>query len=263
MQIGPRIRIGGTVGKIGQTIKEHIPSPASIIGGAIIPGGALVGSALNHSTESDLQKGLANTPLALAGTHMLGNGPDTSGAGVPGDGTGVPGDPATGTAGADPSLVDQAIAALKAGGSAFMDFVKAHGVDALQVAAIANQAWRQTQSDKYAKQALSGVEDRYNAKEPLRTAGMAGMLNPSANTPDLSALRTIAGPNSGNPFAPKTLPVAGLPSGQAIGQPTPTVNGAPPGPVYMPGGDQTAPRPLPIQRTPMSGAIPRLPMTGG
>ncbi len=255
MQIGPRIRIGGTVGKIGQEIKSHVPSVASMVGGAIIPGGALVGSALNHSVGSDFQKGAENTPLALAGTHLLGNGPDTSGgSGVPGDGAGVPGDPNAGgtPGGSSGSPVDDLIAAAKIGGSYLLDFLKNHGNDVLQAAGVANAAYRQTQSDKYAKQALSGVEDRYNAKEPLRVAGMAGMLNPGANTPDLSSLKSIAGPNSGNPFAPKGLPIAGM-----SGLPTPTVNGAPPTPLMMPGGSQTAPQPLPIQRPPQAGTIPR------
>jgi hypothetical protein len=150
-------------------------------------------------------------------------------------------------------------------GGDVIGWVKNNASTIVQGVGVYNAAQRQGQADKYAKDAYQQVQDRYAAKEPLRVAGMAGMLDPGKNTPDLTSLRTIAGPNSGNPFAPKTLPpapgaagalpVAGMPSGG--GPPTPTVNGAPPGPVFMPGGDQTAPRPLPIQRPPQPGLIPR------
>jgi hypothetical protein len=105
------------------------------------------------------------------------------------------------------------------------------------------QYQRQGKADAYLQQALNGIPGtdykgaiaNYSAKQPLRDAGQAGMLNPRANTPDLSALKTqgqagagltaslpisnpnqaqgmtnlrnIAGSGSGNPFA-SSLPVA-------------------------------------------------------
>lgn len=100
-------------------------------------------------------------------------------------------------------------------------------------------ALRGSQSTDYAKGALKTAEDAYNAKAPLRQAGIAGMLNPSAGTPDLSSLAAIRGTNifarprpvGGTPMnaGPSSPPVAALPI------PSPTV----PSPTPM------APRPLP------------------
>lgn len=141
------------------------------------------------------------------------------------------------------------------------------------------QYQRQGQSDKYLQEALNGIPGtdykgaiaNYAAKQPLRDAGQAGLLNPRANTPDLSSLkaqgqqgatlqaslpmanpnqaqgmanlRNLAGANSGNPFG-STLPLAtastapGMPSvtppGQT-GQTThPTLPIAPQGPSLNP-----------------------------
>lgn len=97
-----------------------------------------------------------------------------------------------------------------------------------------NDYGRSKKSDEYAQKALDLAEKTYASKEPLRTAGMAGMLNPSANAPDLTSLKTqgqqgatlqlaplpmastanlanaqsiAGGPSSSNPFA-RTLPLA-------------------------------------------------------
>lgn len=94
---------------------------------------------------------------------------------------------------------------------------------------------RQQKSDQYAQQGLDLATKEYAGREPLRIAGQAGMLDPSAKAPDLSALKTqaagtgqlraplpmsggtnlpniqtVAGAGSGNPFA-KALPMAQAP----------------------------------------------------
>ena len=108
----------------------------------------------------------------------------------------------------------------------------------LQGLAAYNNYQRSQKSDEYAQQALAGAKEAYAAKEPLRVAGQAGLLNPQANAPDLSGLKTqgqagmqlaapqplplatgnlenaqrlAAGPMSSNPFT-KTLPLATAPT---------------------------------------------------
>ena len=191
-QIGPRIRIGGTVGKIGQDIKKHLPSVGGMIGSATgIPLGGVLGSTVQAKADgtpagqqiaSDFKIGAENTPIALAGTHLLGNGPDTSGgaggtAGG-GDGSGVPG---AGDGGGGSSIPGWVIDGIKAGVPAAFDWIKSHASDILQGAGIADAAYREMQADKYATQAFKMAQDAYNAKAPLRAAGIAGMQAPTGN----------------------------------------------------------------------------------
>lgn len=161
----------------------------------------------------------------------------------------------------------------------------------LQGLAAYNAYQRSQKSDEYAQKAIDGLTKSYAAKEPLRVAGQAGLLNPQANTPDLSLLSSagqrglsmtaplpvapnstnfsnaqqLAGPQSGNPFA-KGLPVASpptMPSVAPIASPPPTsvaplpiAPSAPPSPPSTPAGPGLAlPQPLPIYRTPRSGRI--------
>jgi hypothetical protein len=186
--------------------------------------------------------------------------------------------------------------------------------DVLPVVSAWSDHERQQQSDKYAQEGLNGSPDgsyegllkEYAGKAPLRAAGMAGMLNPSANTPDLSKLaaagsngrtvraplpmaaspntnlQTIAGPNSGNPFAPKALPVAQSPMTAPSSSPIPPQQFAPlplapskppgynaagqlnaqtpvpttPPPVTVPGPLPLAPRPRPNEPTPPKVTMP-------
>lgn len=98
---------------------------------------------------------------------------------------------------------------LQSVGGDIVAFAKQYGTTALEAANIIQSAERQKQSDQYAKDALNSETASYATKAPLRTAGQAGMLNPGANTPDLSNIRNLATAGSGNPFA-KSLPVAGV-----------------------------------------------------
>lgn len=130
-------------------------------------------------------------------------------------------------------------------------WLSAHKADIIDGLNAYNQYTRSQQSDKYAKAALAGAKETYDAKAPLRVAGQAGMLDPSAKAPDLTALkaqgqqgltlsmaqvptqdpgqaqglanlRNLAGQNSGNTFG-KTLPLASA----APTPPTPPTSGPP------------------------------------
>lgn len=70
------------------------------------------------------------------------------------------------------------------------------GLNALGAAEGVNAAMQQKQSTNYAKSALGGVQQSYDARAPLRAAGIAGLTNPQI--PSLSGLSSIAGRN---PFA--------------------------------------------------------------
>lgn len=108
-----------------------------------------------------------------------------------------------------------------------------HKKDILDAASAYNAYQRQNKADKLGQEAVDLSKQQYAEKAPLRQAGMAGMLNPQANTPDLSSLKSsiptpmqaplpvapnqsnlnaaqnIAGPYSGSPFGKAAaLPVA-------------------------------------------------------
>lgn len=115
-----------------------------------------------------------------------------------------------------------------------------------------NSYQRSQKSDEYAKEALDLATQSYAAKQPLRDAGQAGMLDPASKAPDISALRT-QGQNGLSLAAPKPLPLAtgGLSNAaQIAGGPTsanPFTKALPlattPGPVTPPVG---VPPTLPI-----------------
>jgi hypothetical protein len=155
----------------------------------------------------------------------------------------------------------------------------------LQGLAAYNAYQRSQKSDEYANKAIEGLTKSYAAKEPLRVAGQAGLLNPQANTPDLSALSTagqrgssltaplpvapnatnftnaqqLAGPLSGNPFA-KALPVAHAPTPTPIAPPLP----APPIPVaQIPSTPPITPSPTPAPLPVAPSVIPALNLPAG
>lgn len=82
-------------------------------------------------------------------------------------------------------------------------------------AQVANAASLQNQANTYAKDALSGVQQNYNQRQPLRMVGMQDMLNPQiANLSGMMA-------NSG-PYA-RGLPTPGVQAVQRYTGPIPTV----------------------------------------
>lgn len=71
-----------------------------------------------------------------------------------------------------------------------------------------NQYERQNKSDALAQDAFNTAKQQYADKQPLRDAGMAGMLDPSKNAPDLTQLGKLATAGSAI-TAPKPIPLAG------------------------------------------------------
>lgn len=173
-------------------------------------------------------------------------------------------------------------------GGDVVGFIKNNYKDILAGLSAYNSYQRQDKADALGQKAFDLATERYKTQEPLRIAGQAGMLDPSKSTPDLSQLgamsqngltqqaalplaapktnlnnaQQIAGPNSGNPFAPKgpsALPIASAPTMPAPMAPTPytpskpgalplapaapPLNGIPtrPPPVDAPGFSPTAP----------------------
>lgn len=145
--------------------------------------------------------------------------------------------------------------------SALGDFAKKYGTTALEAYNIYQAAQRQAKSDQYGQDALNTSKDAYNAKAPLRASGIAGLMDPKANTPDLSRITALSTSKSGNPFARGgALPVAPLNPMQhpEVAQPTdshPTIPIAPPQhfvpdgpPPIQPLSPQTPPGPQQITK---------------
>lgn len=187
MQIGPRIRIGGTLGKIGEKIKDN----AGMIGAGI---GGLPGMAIGHLIKSrgdlgsipgnvvgDLKTGLKNAPLVLGGIGLLGGG-----------------------AGGLGGLLKGASNILGGGGAGGLNLGGL--LDAgLGTAGLVNASQLAKKSENFANQANADVRASYDARAPLRTAGIQGMLNPGAGVP-LKIANVQANTGVGNPFSKKPAP---------------------------------------------------------
>lgn len=70
---------------------------------------------------------------------------------------------------------------LKIGLPAAVKWISDNKSTLLQGAGIADAAYREMQADKYATQAYKQEQDLFNAKAPLRQAGIQGMLAPTGN----------------------------------------------------------------------------------
>lgn len=178
LQIGPRIRIGGTVGKIGEKIKGVLPGVGSMIGGSMIPGGNLVGSAIEGATNgkgalnqigSDFKKGAINTAAILGGKALLGAG-----------GGGSLLDKLKGILGSGGDLFGKLVGGGEdGGGSGLLDKALLAGTLASNVADKQRQEGFQTRAANYAT-------DPFDAKSGIRSKAL-GMLNDDS-TSDLSSI---------------------------------------------------------------------------
>lgn len=202
---------------------------------------------INGVSQSPENK-IINTALPVAGAAaapaIIGSGA----AAASGSGTDTSG--GTASSGGS-SIVQGLIDAAKGGVGAVTAFLQSHGSDLLQAAGIADSAYRETQANKYANQALSGAQSAYDAKAPLRALGIAGLSN--------------AG--QGNPFATRSggaLPVAGqggLGANIVGASPTDVLNGqgqnatASTGGVSIPRNPAIPLAPAPPVRTPMPGPM--------
>lgn len=155
----------------------HIPSAASLLGGSTLGGvGQLAGSALNHTLGSDITKGAQNAAAILPFTGAVGAGSGS-----------IPGLASIGG-----FLKDHAgdLGGLLKGAGSFLGGNS--GLNALGIAQGVNAANLGKQATDYGKKSLGAVEGSYNAREPLRVAGLQGMLHPQTN--DLSSLTAHSGP---------------------------------------------------------------------
>ena len=124
-------------------------------------------------------------------------------------------------------------------------------------AAVANYQ-RQQKADEYAKQGLDLSKQRFAENAPLRDAGRAGMLNPTANAPDLSSLRSIS---SVNPFSRGPIPL----TPPAHAAPAPMPGPAAPIPIQAPAAPHPSPvgtspsHVIPLSLAPTPAAAPALP----
>lgn len=122
------------------------------------------------------------------------------------------------------------------------------GSDAISGLSAINAYQRQQAADKYANLGLDFAKQTYADNAPLRAAGRSGMLNPMANAPNLSGLRSIATTGSGNPFAGAPIPLRNA-------MPAPSAPQMPPARPPIPITPQ-AQHPVPIPTTPPSHLIP-------
>lgn len=236
MQIGPRLRVGGTLGHIGQQAKlglgkiEQTAAPAlgmiPGIGPLLAAGVAAHGRVLDTSHGSvglgDIAgagiKGGAMGALAGGLSHLPGIAshiPGVSsvegwlGGGAGAGAAGAAGQAAGGAAGG--SLNDISNAAVgsigqapSAGGgflsSAARWLTGNGGKNALGLAEGVNAAMMGRKANQLQNRALGTAQQAYAERAPLRQAGMQGMLHPQ--TPSLTPLA-----DPGNPYAKQIPPM--------------------------------------------------------
>lgn len=183
-QIGPRVRVGGTLGHIGQKVKQILPSPGASIGGALGgAGGYLVGSGAGSELEG---KGLTGNlkPDLIKGGAILAAGAGAAAAGA-GAGAG-----AGGGAGVIGSLVDHgknllggAVDAM-GGGNGLID-------KSLMAAAIAQTAADRQKQAGMIDEATKYAKDSYNERAPLRTQALGTLTDPGSPANHASDLSSI------------------------------------------------------------------------
>lgn len=192
---------GAGVGALG--------SATGLTGGvnSLLGGGASSAS----SAPIDLS-GMTPEQMAAVGDASAGTAADTSGADMLGGLTGKA-LASTANAGGGATLPGASTVAGLAGkvagggsspssGGGILDFLTGNnGLNALGIAQGVNAAQLGEKANNYADQAANLATSRWNAQQPLRTAGVAGMLNP------VSPITPPAMPG-GNPFAmPQPAPV--------------------------------------------------------
>lgn len=209
IQIGPRIRIGGTLGKIGQKVKIGAGKVAKIaapVASFVNPGlGAILGAA---GTALDTSKGgVGLGQIAMSGAMNYGLGkavgkiPGVGKLGssiaskIPGGGrvadllgkVGKMGGGLPGVGGAE------------GGGGGWMDklggFLGEHGDQLLTAGALASSYGTEKANRELRERAMGYATGSYDQRAPLRAAGMAGALNPER--PNLSGIFA----NPGNAYA--------------------------------------------------------------
>lgn len=202
MQIGPKIRIGGSVGKVGQNIKLAAGKAAkqaapfvSFINPALGAGLAAAGTGLDTSHGGVSPLDIVKT----GGLNYLGGkigGFDIQ----PGEGV--------------TSLSDLAKKFGGGGGGGGLggigDFLTGNGgMNALGIAQGVNAAQLQKKSEDFANKSLGAVEQSYNERAPLRTMGVSSIQNAlKANPFAMGKPQMPLPPQAGvSPLARPSLPM--------------------------------------------------------
>lgn len=173
-----KLRIGGSIGKAAEAIKHKLPSVPSMVLANAMPGGSLIGSAINGTVKEDFQKGASNLPLVMAGVKMLGGNPSIPG--LPGGGGG-------------------------GGGGLGLDTILG-GLSAYNAAQLGKK------SGDYAQQAHDTAYKNWDSREPLRMAGVQGMLSPQPSALGQQTLGNLGAIQSRNPYAVKPKLSMGAPT---------------------------------------------------
>ena len=153
MQIGPRIRVGGTLGAIGEGVKHAV--------GAALPVAAVAAPFLGP---------LAGALSHIPGLSSVGNAVEGAASHIPGVG---------------------AVEQFLGNNGGVSGVLSKYGAPALMAAQGLNAANLGKQSTEYAHNAMDSVNQSYNDRAPLRAQGIASMLHPQ--TPNLGSLQQIAG----------------------------------------------------------------------
>lgn len=221
-----------TAGAVGADLSKLSPSQVAAIGDAS-------GGVPADTSGVDLTSGLSPDQLAAAGNATNG----TSGANAPLPTVQSLAKGAAGLTGGQPS------------GSGITGILNGIGTTLPAIAGAANAANLQAQAQQYAQDAVNTETGQYAQEQPLRTAGMTGLLNPSTPAPGLPALQALnAAAAKGNPFATAVpLPTgAGTPAQPPAGLPTAQ-------PVASAGAST-----LPAAKPPVAPTLPTVqPLAGG
>lgn len=217
MQIGPKIRVGGSVGKIGQGLKIGAgkvlsnPIAQGAIGAFLGPGAAAAAGGLGRALDTtNGGSGIGDLALGTAKGYGVGKvGQVAKGAlGALGGGSSAGG--AAGAASAASGLIPHnaeggidwgKLASGAAGGVG--DFLTGNGgLNALGAAQGVNAAMLGKKSSDFANKAFDLQNDSYTQRAPLRALGMQRLTTPTA--PNISGIQATTG---ANPFAPRPLGV--------------------------------------------------------
>jgi len=210
IQIGPRIRVGGTLGKIGQNLKigagkvlkNPIVSGLSTFIPGVGPGIAALSNALGTALDTS---GGSVSPLDVLLGAGKGYAAGKLAEAIPGiwkgAGSILGSDQSIGGKINDLTKLIPGVSGLEkylggggggGGGNDLASLIGTVGTLGLGAANLANAQTLGKQSMDYAKRAVEGREQNFADRLSLRNAGMQGMLNPRIM--DISGLLQHSGP---------------------------------------------------------------------
>lgn len=203
----------GATGAAGKAVQSGL-GDTSMTGTVMADGSVLPAGVSPLDTEAGQAAAAAapTAPAAVADATSA-TGGLSGGSGIPGGvnsvlnggGSGIPGAVGSTVAGKLPSLVQGAVNGASGGGAGgigggVLDFLGGNGgLNTLALAQGVNAAQLGAQAQQYASTAANDANSRWAAQAPLRSAGIAGMLNPTSPY-------TAPALPGGNPFAPAPVP---------------------------------------------------------